>query len=304
MRKFALPLAIMLAVVVAAALLMGVNDRAAPVRFESQDDHAATHTMGDLIVRDVVVASNGAQPDPASLPAPGALNEWAEIRKVETDSTGPSTPLTASEQTRVRVTYQVFYGVRGPETAELPPLRLRFEGAGGSQDVEAPALPVSFMPLIPPGIPDEKVTIRATRPAEPRPFSPYGQWLGFGLGLGGGAGVYLLWLRGLLPMLSGPLPFRRASRELEHLANQPAPGRAACLILHRALNETAGEAVFGNGLEAFLDRHPEFAGLRGTLDEFFALSRRLFFAEGSDGEAYSLCLKLARQARRLERRPS
>ncbi|QXP83521.1 hypothetical protein ABZN20_02390 [Methylococcus sp. ANG] len=297
MRKLALPLAIMLAVVVAFALLMKANDGAAPARFESQDDHAATHTMGDLIVRDIVVSTGpGVHIDPASLPAPGAINEWAEIREVKTDST--------DEQTRVRVTYQVFHGVRGPETAELPPLRLRFEGAGGSPDVEAPALPVSFMPLIPPGIPDEKVVIRATRPAEPRPFSPYGQWLGFGLGLGGGAGIYLLWLRGLLPMLAGPLPFRRACRELQRLANQPSPGRTACLILHRALNETAGEAVFGNRLEAFLERHPEFAGIRDELDEFFALSRGVFFAEAADGDAYARCLKLARRARQLERKSS
>jgi mxaA protein len=294
MRKFALPLAIIISV--AFGLLMNANDGTAPARFESQDDHTATHTMGDLIVRDVVVSTNGAQVDPASLPAPGPINEWAEIRKVET---GP-----ADELTRVRVTYQVFYGVRGPETAELPPLRLRFESAGGSPDVEAPALPVSFMPLIPPGISDEKVVIRATRPAEFRPFSPYGQWLGFGLALGGGAGIYLLWLRGLLPGLAGPLPFRRASRELQRLADQPSPGRAACLILHRALNETAGEAVFSNRLEAFLQRHPEFTGIRGELDEFFALSRRVFFAEAADGDAYARCLKLARRARQLERQSS
>lgn len=297
MRKFALPLAVMLAVVVVFALLMNADDGAAPAKFESQDDHAATHTMGDLIVRDVVVSTGpGVHVDPASLPAPGAINEWAEIRTVETAST--------DEQTRVRITYQLFYGVRGPETAELPPLQLRFEGDGGSPDVEAPALPVSVMPLIPPGIPDEKVAIRALRPAEPRTYSPYPQWLALGLGAFGAGLVYLLWMRGLLPPFAGPLPFRRASRELQRLANQPSPGRAACLVLHRALNETAGEAVFASGLEAFLDRHPEFGRLRGTLVEFFASSRRLFFEDGSDGEAYALCLKLARQARRLERRTS
>ncbi|WP_041361060.1 hypothetical protein [Methylococcus capsulatus] len=297
MRKFTLPLASMLAIVVAAAAwLTSMRDRAVPARLESQDGHTATHTMGDLIVRDVVVSVHGGRIDPASLPAPGPINEWAEIRKVETDSAG--------ERTRVRITYQVFHGVRGPETAELPPLRLRFSGTGGSPDVEVPPLPVSFMPLIPPGIPDEKVMIRTTRPAEPRPFAPYGPWLGLGLALGAGAGFYLLWLRGLLPILDGPLPFRRASRELRRLANQPLAGRPACLILHRALNETAGEAVFGDDLEAFLARHPEFIGLRGLLSEFFAASRRLFFAEDSDDGVYPLCLKLAHLAQRLERRRS
>ncbi|QJD29870.1 hypothetical protein [Methylococcus geothermalis] len=295
MRKFALPLAIILSVAV--ALLMNANDGTAPARFESQDDHAATHTMGDLILRDIVVSTGpGVHIDPASLPAPGAINDWAEIRKVETDST--------DEQTRVRITYQVFYGVRGPETAELPPMRLRFEGGGGSPDVEAPALPVSVMPLIPPGIPDEKVAIRALRPAEPRTYSPYPQWLALGLGAFGAGLVYLLWMRGLLPPFAGPLPFRRACRDLQRLADQPSRDRAACLLLHRALNETAGEAVFGNRLEAFLERHPEFAGIREELVEFFALSREMFFAEAADGDAYARCLKLARRARRLERKSS
>ncbi|MDF9391542.1 MULTISPECIES: hypothetical protein [Methylococcus] len=296
MRKLTLPLASLLAVVVTFAWVLRANDRTVPARFESQDGHTATHTMGDLITRDVVVSIHGGQIDPASLPVPGPITEWAEIRKVETDS--------ADDRTRVRITYQVFYGVRGPETAELPPLRLRVTDAGGSTLVEVPALPVSFMPLIPPGIPDEKVTIRATRPAERRPFAPYGRWLSLGVGLGAVAGFYLLWLRGLLPLFSGPLPFRRACRELQQLVNQPSPGRAACLILHRALNETAGAAVFANGLEAFLTRHPEFADLRELLDKFFALSRQLFFAEGSDDGVYAFCLKLARQARRLERRRS
>ncbi|MDD2767295.1 MAG: hypothetical protein PHT19_01095 [Methylococcus sp.] len=297
MRKFALPLAIILSTAAAFALLMNANDAAAPARFESQDDHAATHTMGDLIVRDVLVSTGpGVRIDPASLPAPGALSDWAEIRKVETDSN--------EEQTRIRFTYQVFYGLRGPETAELPPLRLRFEGAGGAPDVEAPALPVSFMPLIPPGIPDEKVAVRPLRPAETLPISPYGKWLALSLIAAGAGLLYLLWMRGLLPMFAGPLPFRRACRDLQRAASQPSPGQAACLILHRALNETAGEAIFGNGLESFLGRHPQFAGIRGELDEFFALSRRVFFAEDADGDAYAHCLKLARRARLLERRPS
>lgn len=297
MPKFTLPLAAVLSVLVVAGLLMNANDGAVPAKLQSQDDHAATHTMGDLIVRDIVVSTGpGIRIDSASLPTPGALSDWAEISKVETDS--------VDEQTRVRITYQVFYGVRGPETAELPPLRLRFEGDGGGPDVEAPALPVSFMPLIPPGIPDEKVAIRPLRPAEILATSPYGQWLALSLVAAGAGLLYLLWMRGLLPLLAGPLPFRRACRDLQRTASQPSPGQAACLILHRALNETAGEALFGNGLESFIDCHPEFAGLRGELDEFFALSRRVFFADDADGDAYAHCLKLARRARLLERRPS
>jgi mxaA protein len=270
------------------------------VRVQSRGDHEFAHTIGDLLNQEIDVdLKPGYRLDPASLPPPGAVDAATEIQQVEYSE--------ADALARIRIRYQLFQGVRGPETIELPAILLRFQGPDGSREVRIDPLPVSLVPILPLDRSEDKIAVRPLAPPELHVLVPIWRRFGLGWGLFLASASYLLWVRGRLPWGRMLLPFRRAVRELERLAaGESAPWKAAeaCRILHRALHDTAGEAVFAPGLERFLGWHPEFRVLRTELEDFFARSRRILFAAETSGEAADVAffLALGRRAARLERR--
>ena len=232
------------------------------------------YVMGDLIEHTLTI---GVPPssalEPGSLPGPGALDEWLEVRSVE----WTREPGQAEASYRIRIVYQVFRGVRAVEQAVTPGFPLRFAG-GHPLEVQAPEWAFTLNPLIPPDLADENVTIREALP--PRPMGMAGRWRRFGIYLVGSAVLagYLVWQG--LGRNRRARPFGRAHEGLKTLLRGPAsPGahRSAVRLLHRALNETAGETLFAEDLDRFCARYPAFAEARDELAGFFALSRRLFF---------------------------
>jgi mxaA protein len=273
------------------------------VRVQNRGDHEFAHTVGDLLNQEIdVELKPGYRLDPASLPSPGAVDAATEIRKVEYSEDSDASAA------RIRIQYQLFQGVKEPETIELPAVLLRLQGPDGDREVRIGPLPVSLVPILPRGRPEDKIAVRPAAPPEPHDLAPIWRRFGLGWGLFLGSASYLLWLRGRLPWGSGPpLPFRRAVRELERLGareSAPSKGAEACRLLHRALHDTAGEAVFAAGLEQFLGRHPEFRALRAELEDFFVRSRRILFAAETSADAADVdfFLALGRRAARLERR--
>jgi mxaA protein len=68
------------------------------------------------------------------------------------------------------------------------------------------------------------------------------------------------------------------------VANQTENGyRKALLILHRAIDATAGHAVFAEDLSDFIARAPTFARLKDEFNLFFRSSRRVFFGDDVAG---------------------
>ncbi|HWO99629.1 MAG TPA: hypothetical protein VNL74_03270 [Methylococcus sp.] len=270
------------------------------VRVQSRGDHEFAHTIGDLVNQEIDVGLKpGYRLDPASLPSPGAVDAATEIRAVEYSE--------ADASARIRIQYQLFQGVREPETIELPAVLLRFQGPDGDREVRIDPLPMSLVPVLPPDRPEDKIAVRPLSAPEPQDLAPIWRRFGLGWGLFLASAGYLLWVRGRLPWDRPPLPFRRAVRQLERFAagqSVPSGAAEACRILHRALHDTAREAVFAPGLERFLGRHPEFRALRAELEDFFARSRRILFAAETSGEAADVdfFLALGRRAARLERR--
>ena len=55
--------------------------------------------------------------------------------------------------------------------------------------------------------------------------------------------------------------------------------------MHQALNITAGNSVFGGSLDQFLAKKPAFATIKSELEQFFNLSRQVFFEPNSTQSA-------------------
>jgi mxaA protein len=265
------------------------------------------YVMGDPIRNEIEIkVAKPFRLETDFLPQPGsAINDWLEVRALHwgQEDAGQYTVY------RVTLTYQVFKGVRETEIPSVPGLPLAFRGAEGSFQVESPAWPFTLMPLISPKTADEQVTLRGALPpptyATERPATALSGLL-FGVAA---LLVYAVRRLGLPPFRAfAASPFARAVRTLKKLRRQPPSHetyRQALMVVHGALNETAGYTVLAGRLERFLAEHPEFEGLRGPFEAFFSASGRLFFAslepDIPTGPTLAGLEELCRRSRAMER---
>ncbi|MFD1355738.1 nonribosomal peptide synthetase MxaA, partial [Methylorubrum suomiense] len=82
----------------------------------------------------------------------------------------------------------------------------------------------------------------------------------------------------------------KALRRTRRKTAGDARDREALLVLHRAVDATAGRRVLADDLPLFLDRHPAFRGQADDLARFFAASRRAFFGRETEAAARTLPL--------------
>jgi len=235
------------------------------------------YVIGDPVDYDVLITvPEGYALETEYLPKPGALSEWLDIRAV-------SWLKIANEhgaQYRLRLTYQVFKGIRQPEKLSIPALPIRFQGPA-PLETQTPPWELMIAPIIPPDVADDKVEIRESVAPEPLPGQPHR--LRLIAYLAGTLAVLplLAWRYGKLPFFTRVAPpFARTLRDLKKLGRKPVDAdayRTAVKLLHRALDDTAGFRLFAGELETFLASRPTFAELRDELDRFFALSRTVFF---------------------------
>ena len=266
------------------------------------------YVMGDPIRNDIEIrVAKPFELEADFLPQPGsAINDWLEVRDVQwrREDSGKETVY------RIALTYQVFRGVREAEPLSVPALPLRFRGADGRFEVQSPVWPFTLMPLIAPKIADESVMLRG--PLSP-PVYPTERLAAVLLGFLSGIAALLVYAArrlGLPPFRAfAASPFARAVRTLKKLRRQPPSlevYRQAFLLVHGALNETAGYTVLAGRLGRFLAEHPQFEGLREPFEAFFTASERLFFApvepDIANGHALARLEDLCRQSRAAERR--
>ncbi len=270
----------------------------------ASEPRAFGYQVGDVVSRTVSVhAPQGLVLDEASLPQPGARGRALELRSVAMRNHAEP----GGRRVELSLTYQVFLAPMQVRTLETPTFTLRFSGQPRAQEVRIEAWPISVSPLLPVEAPARR-GLGDLRPDTPPPLidttavrSRVAAYAALALLLLG----YLVYVYFGLPWWTrGHRPFTLAWRALRSskAASAEAQRRDAFARLHEALNRTAGEVVFEQGIDRFVSAHPRFAPLRADLVSFFEQSRREFFAPGEqDASDSRWLLGLCRRCRDAER---
>ena len=265
------------------------------------------YAVGDVLERRVLVdpVLDGTL-DPASLPRPGRVGRWFQLREVARRADG------------VRLLYQLVNAPREPARENLPSLTLRLIAPGGHvRQAEIGPFTVATAPLVPAG-PYEGVQDTDVRPdldppsidtsARERRVLAYAVVLAL-LAVGQCAP----WLARRLGW-SRAGPFERARRAIARRGRARREGAvsesvgdagevrlAALRRLHQALDEAAGCTVALDNLEVLFRRRPWLAPARGRVEQLMAASRQAFFGAGPRlpiAQIQSLAAQLAELERR------
>ena len=287
----------------AAALLLVVGSPAAQTATDTltatqHDPRAYGYFVGDVVTRRIdVQIPAGLQLDEESLPYVGRQGQALELRRAAWNA----------RTATLTMDYQVFIAPREVRTLEMPPVSLRFTGTPRAQTLRIDAWPVTVAPLVPleasprNGL-GELRPDAATPPIDTRfvrgRLAVYGVVAALLL-------AYLAHVYLALPWLARRArPFGRAYGELRGLSasSSPAQVRAGMQALHRALNLTAGQVLFEQGVPAFVETHPQFKPMQAEWREFFQRSRRAFFGDPAHAAVDARWLvELSRRGRDLER---
>ena len=87
--------------------------------------------------------------------------------------------------------------------------------------------------------------------------------------------LYILGKNAWLPRMGGP--FAKAFRNIKKQDNTPEGIKSAVSSMHAALNTSAGNSLFMNNLDEFLAKKPAFNAIKSEINQFFDLSRQVFF---------------------------
>lgn len=87
--------------------------------------------------------------------------------------------------------------------------------------------------------------------------------------------LYILGKYTWLPRMGGP--FAKNYRLIRRSANTPQGLQQAITSMHQSLNTTAKMSVFSGNLNEFFEKKSSFKPIRSELEQFFALSRQVFF---------------------------
>jgi mxaA protein len=234
------------------------------------------YMLGDLIDERIdVVLPEGARIDPDSLPLPGRVAPWLEVRRTALD------PPRASAQTLV-VTYQIFDEAEQATLAPLPVLHLRLRD--DSREVTVPSHSFLLSPALPATLVDKD---RELRPSpDPEGVSSRGAIAGAlaSFAVAVIATTYLLWRYDRLPFLPyAPGPLLRAWRSWRRRASHElSVDEQGALLrdLHGALNESAGETLYPSTLSRLFDHAPHLAPLRCEIERVFVASWQRFYGNG------------------------
>ncbi|MFE1599921.1 nonribosomal peptide synthetase MxaA [Methylobacterium sp. ID0610] len=271
--------------------------------------------VGDLFTAEVeITAADGFAIEAASLPKPGPLSGWLDLRAI---SAAPGPLRDGERRWRLTLTYQTFYVALDARQLDVPGFPVTFAArapaAVTTASAAVPGWSVGVSPLreVQPAPVDDPADFM--RPPSPAPRRDPGPATQAALGLS----VLALAALGLLAHDRAWWPFRRrparafagALRQLRRLARSPdadAAYRGALLALHRGLDRTDGRRVLAEDLGAFLDRHPAYRPLGQPLARFFQASRETFFgrdpAEARAAWPLAEAVAVARRLAAAERR--
>lgn len=302
----------MLRIVFALLMIAGAAERAAAEVYAvgTIEPRAMGYFLGDTITRTAEIETGpGDEILAASLPQPGPLTYWLDLRdaKISSERRGDR------RVHRLTLTYQTFYAALDPRRRVIPPLDIAVKTADGSAEERAkiPGFGFVMSPLrevLPQKVSEEDgFLLPDARPVKRRS----GTLRTAALGAAALAALFLLLLARDLawwPFNRRPVrPFSRAAREVRRvLGGATGDGfRSALIAMHRAFDTAAGRRVLASDLDRFLASHPEHDENRGDIERFFTASRTVFFKEAEPegkmglppAELKALAATLARQER-------
>ena len=265
------------------------------------------YTVGDILERTVVLeAQKPYQLLETSLPIAGndkkrrGKGSGIEVREVRLEK---STGIDKNIYT-LHLSYQVFTNSIVAKPAALPAEKVKFGGEGKNFEVRIPSWSFRISPLAVYGSVVVERDMSGFRGPLKLDATRYyhGLWAALGvlalalLGL-----LYVLGTSSWLPRMGGP--FARAYRDLKTLPATHEGLSQGVTRLHQALNTTAGNSVFDAA--GLLKRKPGFAPVAPELEQFFGLSRTVFFEptapHGIVGEPLAWLRQFCRRCRDCER---
>lgn len=265
------------------------------------------YTVGDILERTVILeAKKPYQLLETSLPIAGndkkrrGKGSGIEVREVRLEK---STRLDKTIYT-LHLSYQVFTNNIVAKPAILPAEMVKFGGDGKNFEIRIPSWSYRISPLAVYGsVVVERDMSGFRGPLKLDAARHYqGLWAALAvLGLSLLGLLYVLGTSSWLPRMGGP--FARAYRDLRKLPATPEGLSQGVTRLHQALNTTAGNSVFDTA--GLLKRKPGFAPVAPELEQFFGLSRTVFFepaaAHGITGEPMAWLRQFCRRCRDCER---
>lgn len=80
-------------------------------------------------------------------------------------------------------------------------------------------------------------------------------------------------------------PFAKAYRDIRKLPATSEGLQQAVARVHRSLNFTAGNSVFKDNLDQFVQQKPAFKPVMVDIEQFFGSSRQVFFEPQAEHQA-------------------
>ncbi|SHG73154.1 mxaA protein [Pollutimonas bauzanensis] len=248
---------------------------------EVQAPRPAGWMTGDVIPLRMRVAVDAAFPlQRASLPKPGPLNYWLELRSVDVQERAAA----GGKEYLVALDYQTFYVPLDVNTREIPALALTFGQGRDALQVRSEPWSFSMSPLRGVLMPDAAKTPLALRPDAASQLLPVDGALRLTLAFAGASTLLLIalaWHYAAWPFHERRArPFARALRGVRAASRDGSPQayRQALLHLHRAFDAAAGKRLLAADVAEFLAARQAFGDVQGDLVAFFQASRRVFFA--------------------------
>jgi mxaA protein len=240
---------------------------------------------GDLINVDVVLTlTRGTEIESASLPHPGPITYWLDLRSIDVDERRAG----GDQLIALKMVYQNFYDALDARPMEIPSFAVRLKAGADTVSADVPAWTIGVSPLrevAPPVKDDPKDYMQPDRAAvyvESR--RSWLQTAAFGaatiLAL-----IYLAFDRAWWPFHARPArAFGGAVHLLRKLRSKQDTEDGylqALFIMHRGIDQTDHRRVMADDLPGFLERHSIFRPLENRLRKFFSASRQAFFASNT-----------------------
>lgn len=242
------------------------------------------YTVGDVIAREVVLDIKAPyQLIETSLPIPGYEKRYrGQLIGIELKSISHEKEvLNGSTRHDIKLAYQVFTNNVVAKNASLGPEYLHLINTANKKDLvkyRIPSLDIAVSPI----------AIFGQVKIENNMSTFYGPFLMSSaveqqrlkvalvilalslLGL-----LYILGKHAWLPRMGGS--FARTYRKIRKQPESQAGLQQAVSDMHHAFNHSAGITVFNHNLDEFISRKPNFAPIKPEIQQFFALSRQVYF---------------------------